>query len=138
MPTAQDHRYRQLAGDYNAVAAVPLADGHMILSARGTDGKVAHVEVLDRAGQPLAVDQVARVLGFARSSALTLADQVTTHLVDYLKLRELADEDLNLSAIARDTNIARQTLYNRLEAADVAPPAPTGRPPAPRGAAKAA
>lgn len=133
MPPAQDHRFRQLAGEYEAVATVPLPDGHVILSARGSDGRVAHVEVLDRAGQALGTDQVARILGASRTNALTLADQVTTHLVDFLALREAAGEYLNRSAIARDTGIARQTLYNRLEDADVA--APSGQPPAPRGAA---
>lgn len=121
MPPAQDHRFRQLAGAFEAVATTPLPNGYLVLSCRSSSDpdKVAHVEVIDQAGQSLPFDEVLRILGAARQDALALADRATAQLIDFVALLEANGQDVNLSAVARQTGINRQTFYNRRDAASV-------------------
>lgn len=114
MPPAQDQRFRELTRDYEGVALTPLAGGLLILACRDAAGDVAHLEVVDRDGQALPAAEVTRALGTARQHAYALGDRVTDHLVEHLRLRSDAGDDLNISQIARDTGVARQTLYTRL------------------------
>lgn len=117
----QDRRFRQLANVHAAVAATVLPDGTLSLLARNEAGAIAAAEVLQRDGRPLSLTEAIRHLGAARQQAQRLVDQATDHLVALtaLAVREL-DDELNLSAIARDAGMARQTLYNRLEAVELA------------------
>jgi transcriptional regulator of acetoin/glycerol metabolism len=114
MPT-QDARFRELCSIYDAVSRTELPGGYLVLAATGPDGTVQAVEVLDRAGDPLENGRAVSVLGTARRHALELADRTTDLVVNVIALQP--DDEVNLSKIARETGIARQTLYTRLTAA---------------------
>lgn len=116
MPTTnQDQRIHALMGDYDAVATTPL-NGYVSVIARRADGRIARAEVLATDGQPLEFDAAVRRLGEARQNALALAERATEDLITHLALVESPGE-LNMTQIARDAGIARQTLYNRLDVA---------------------
>lgn len=120
MSTAQDQRFRDLCDAHDAVAALVLPDGTLALTARDERGRVAAVELVDPAGQPLDLAETIRRLGATRQNALAVAESATEHLIAHLALATLENPDaVNLSDVHATTGVARQTLYNRLKALEL-------------------
>lgn len=115
-------RHCELCNEHAAVAELELPDGSVSLVARDADGtpRVAELILVDRAA-PAPPEDALRELGNTRGQALRLAEQATDHLVATLAVQLRAGQDVNLSAVSRDSGIARQTLYNRLNELGIDP-----------------
>lgn len=119
-PPARDQRIVELQTKHAIVSAHPL-DGLLVLIATNAAGDLEHAEVLDRAGHSLPPDQAAQRLAIVHSMAQRVCDRATDGLVAIIALQNAQGDDVNVSALARDANLARQTLYNRLATITVAP-----------------
>lgn len=119
-PPARDQRIAELQAQHAHVSAHPL-DGLLVLIATNTAGDLEHAEVLDRAGHRLPPDEAARRLANTHKLAQRVCDAATDGLVALIALQSAQGDDVNVSALARDANLARQTLYNRLATITVAP-----------------
>lgn len=124
-PTAQQARFQELASKegHDAVTAHPLPDGTLILTARNSAGKIVTVEVLDGNGGRLELADplgAIRRLGMFRTMALEEVDKLTAAIANLLALRQAAGEELHLTELARESGLARQTLYSRVADAPLA------------------
>lgn len=120
MSASQDARFRALCDVHDAVAARPLPDGTLALTARDKSGKLAGAELVDDAGRALPLDETIRRLGAVRQAALEQAEAATDQLVAHLAIASVVNPNaVNLSDVHETTGVARQTLYNRLKALDL-------------------
>lgn len=125
-PSHADARLQELASTpgLEAVAALPLPDGTVILTARNADGEVMTVEAIDGSGVRLHdVDPlgVIRRLGMHREAAKLAETQLLDAIVNLAAIRQADGEDLNLTELAREAGgMSRTTLYARLESASIA------------------
>lgn len=124
-PTPQQARFEKLASKsgIEAVAQMRLPDGTTILTAT-TGGELVAVEALDADGRRLdELDPLGllRRLGVVREQALTTASQALDAIVNLTAIRQADGADVNLAEVAREGGVgARQTLYDRLQAVEVA------------------
>lgn len=122
MPPAATARFAELTTDYAAVAEVALPAGLTSFVCR-TAGGIAHVEVIDRAGDQLEPAAALKAIAGNRRALAQAAEQMTDHALAHVALRQRAGEDVNLAELARELGVARQTIYNRLDALHIAPAA---------------
>jgi DNA-binding phage protein len=116
MPSAHaDRRFRELCNAFDAVARLELAGAGTSLLARDAgNGRPEVLEVLDPLGKVLEHIDALELLAQARAALERATEQATEHLLAGLALRIRAGQEVNLSAIAREAGLSRQTIYTRL------------------------
>lgn len=123
MPTnpATDRRFAELCNAFDAVARLELAGTGTSLLARDNAGKPEVLELIDANGKAVELSAALELLALSRAALVRAAEQATDHLIAGLALRIKAGEEVNLAGVARDAQLSRQTLYNRLGELGVAP-----------------
>lgn len=115
---AQRDRVTALMSAHTAVGHLDLGQ-YVSAVAREADG-VSHAEVIDSAGEPLELAAAISKIASWRRQWERMTLQATEHLIAELALAQAAGAELNLTTIAADSGLSRQTLYNRLGALELA------------------
>lgn len=114
---AQTVIYRSLMGEHAAVAAFDLG-ADAVLVARNAAGDVERILVLTHGGVELDPDDALQRLIAARALAQQQETQATEHLRALLVDLRRRDVEVNLKRLARETGIARSTVYSWLDDVD--------------------
>lgn len=117
---AQEQRFRVLASRDGIAGVSRIPVGRLLaLVARNSAGELVEAEVFDTDGEPVALSRACQHLAGRRRQALRDAELSMQALVAVIAANRAADE-LNLTAIARQADASKQTLYNRLQREPVA------------------